>query len=179
MDITDISKDLGVILKNKMDDIIISICMDHNLDEDEILKKYSPNLLIDKEKMKMKRKRKILPKEECCLGRKQFGEQCTRRKKPGSDFCGSHSKNLPYGMIEDDKQFLCKTKGKRGRKKKNLLEGNEDYIPTWIDEELGDLYLVDKDNIVYLNNEESPKIIGKKNIETGEIEDIDMSILSY
>ena len=127
---------------------------------------------------KVKRKRKSIPKEQCCLGRKQFGEQCTRRKKNGSDFCGSHMKSLPYGRIDDQKEHLCKVKGKRGRKKKKVsIEENEEYIQTWIDKDLGDKYLIDKYNTVYTNNPESPKIIGKKNILTGEIEDIELSMV--
>ncbi len=179
IDLRDISKDLGNIIKSKINDTILAISIDYNLDENELLEKYSPNLQVIQEQTKIKRKRKSIPKEHCCLGRKQFGEQCTRRKKNGSEFCGSHMKSLPYGRIDDKQEFLCKVKGKRGRKKKktNSLEDNDDYIQTWIDKDLGDAYLIDKYNTVYSNDPESPKIIGKKNQTTGEIEDIPLDMI--
>ena len=178
IDLRDLTKDLGNIIKTKINETIIAISVDYNLDENELLSKYSPKLNSIQEITKIKRKRKSIPKEQCCLGRKQFGEQCTRRKKPGSEFCGSHMKSLPYGRIDDQKEHLCKVKGKRGRKKKKVsIEENEEYIQTWIDKDLGDKYLIDKYNTVYTNNPESPKIIGKKNILTGEIEDIELSMV--
>ena len=45
--------------------------------------------------------------------------QCTRKRKDGTEFCGSHNKNLPNGKIGDDGSCFNKTKGKRGRKRKN------------------------------------------------------------
>ena len=178
IDLRDITKDLGNILKTKINETIIAISVDYNLDENELLLKYSPKLQSIQDTTKIKRKRKVVPKDQCCLGRKQFGEQCTRRKKSGSEFCGSHMKSLPYGRIDDKKDHLCKVKGKRGRKKKkNNLEDDSEYIQTWIDKELGDAYLIDKHNTVYSNNPESPKIIGKKNIETGKIETINLDMV--
>ena len=157
IDLRDISKDLGNIIKSRINEIIVAISIDYNLDENELIEKYSPKLQTIQEQTKVKRKRKSIPKEQCCLGRKQFGEQCTRRKKNGSDFCGSHMKSLPYGRIDDQKEHLCKVKGKRGRKKKKVsIEENEEYIQTWIDKDLGDKYLIDKYNTVYTNNPESP-----------------------
>ena len=178
IDLRDISKNLGNILKQKINEIIVAISIDYNLDEHELLSKYSPKIQMNQENTKIKRKRKIIPKDQCCLGRKQFGEQCTRRKKMGSEFCGSHMKSLPYGRIDDKKEFLCKVKGKRGRKKKKtLLEDNDEYIQTWIDSDLGDKYLIDKYNTVYSNDLQSPKIIGKKNQTTGQIEAIPMEMV--
>ena len=134
IDLRDLTKDLGNIIKTKINETIVAISVDYNLDENELLSKYSPKLNSMQEVTKIKRKRKSIPKEHCCLGRKQFGEQCTRRKKPGSEFCGSHMKSLPYGRVDDKQDYLCKVKGKRGRKKKkNNLEENSEYIQTWID----------------------------------------------
>ena len=180
IDLRDITKELGNVLKNKINELIIAISVDYNIDENELLLKYSPKLQSIQETTKIKRKRKSIPKEHCCLGRKQFGEQCTRRKKSGSDFCGSHMKSLPYGRIDDNKDHLCKVKGKRGRKKKNtnVLEDNSEYIQTWVDKDLGDAYLIDKYNTVYTNDPDSPKIMGKKNINTNKIEDINFDLLN-
>jgi hypothetical protein len=178
LDLRDITKDIGDIIRNKINDIIIAISVDYNLDEGELLNKYLPNIQINQENTKIKRKRKKISTELCCIGRKQFGEQCTRRKKDGSEFCGSHMKSLPYGRIGDEKEFLCKIPGggKRGRKKKKELYNEDEYIETWVDTELGNNYLIDKYNTVYTNDINNPEIIGKKNEDTGEIDDIKMNI---
>ena len=61
----------------------------------------------------------VLPKEVRCMGRKIDGEQCTRSRRNGCDYCLSHSKRLPHGRI-DDPNYVKKVKGKRGRKKKSI-----------------------------------------------------------
>jgi hypothetical protein len=33
------------------------------------------------------------------MAKRATGEQCTRRRKDGSDFCGTHFKNSPHGQI--------------------------------------------------------------------------------
>jgi len=181
IDLREITRDIGDIIRNKIKDVIIRIAIDHCLDEEEALQNYLPSIEENTEPSKKKRKRKKFPPDECCMGRKQFGEQCTRRKKDGSEFCGSHMKNLPYGKIGDNREYLCKVKGKRGRKKKkdSVFANNEDYVETWIDDSLGSDYLIDKDGNVYSNNQISPKIVGRKNDQTGMIEPISLDILEH
>ena len=172
IDLNDISREIGCIIKKKMNDVINAIALDYNLDEQELITKYLPKNQIIQDDTKTKRKRKLIPKDDCCVGRKQFGEQCTRRKKDNSEFCGSHMKSLPYGRIDDSKDFLCKIKGKRGRKKKNIYQNNDDYIETWLDKDLltsdNRDYLIDKDDNVYFDG----NLVGKKNKTTLQLERI-------
>ena len=35
-----------------------------------------------------------------CLAKRANDEQCTRRKKKGMDYCGTHSKNSPNGEVQ-------------------------------------------------------------------------------
>ena len=35
-----------------------------------------------------------------CLAKRANDEQCTRRKKKGHQYCGTHSKNSPNGEVE-------------------------------------------------------------------------------
>jgi hypothetical protein len=35
-----------------------------------------------------------------CVAKRANDEQCTRRKKKGCDYCGTHSKNSPNGEVE-------------------------------------------------------------------------------
>lgn len=112
-----------------------------------------------------KKKEKFeIPFNEKCKGRKINSKQCSRRCKAGQIYCGSHLKSLPFGNITDEELILpIKIKGKRGRKKK-INNQTSNYIETRIDDELGDKYLIDNNNYVYLNNVEQPELIGiKKN----------------
>jgi hypothetical protein len=174
-------EDSNVILINKnYENIIKKISKDYDLEYNQLINKYK--LFSSKDTVnivkKNKRKRNKIPDHFRCLGRKQCGNQCTRRRRSKINFCGSHEKGLPYGRIDDGIDYKPKVKGKRGRKKKNPsledLSSNNDYIATWKDPELGDQYLIDKDNIVYTNNPENPRIVGRKNTQ-GKIESFDFS----
>jgi hypothetical protein len=35
-----------------------------------------------------------------CVAKRANDEQCTRRKKKGHEYCGTHSKNSPNGEVE-------------------------------------------------------------------------------
>lgn len=50
----------------------------------------------------MKRKRNKLGINVCerCIAKRSNGEQCTRRKKSDSEFCGTHVKGIPHGVCE-------------------------------------------------------------------------------
>ena len=148
--------------------IIKKICHLKHLDENQILEVILPDKLYFNElannlvsKKKKKTNRRILPKNERCLGRKNDLTQCTRKRKDGHEFCGSHIKNLPNGKVGDDGACFNKKKGKRGRKRKNLLEtDNENGILTTKKYINGGVYLVDAKNIVYTFREDKPVILG-------------------
>ena len=148
--------------------IIKKICHLKHLDENQILEVILPDKLYFNElannlvsKKKKKTNRRILPKNERCLGRKNDLTQCTRKRKDGHEFCGSHIKNLPNGKVGDDGACFNKKKGKRGRKRKNLLEtDNENGILTTKKYINGGVYLVDAKNIVYTFRENKPVILG-------------------
>ena len=148
--------------------IIKKICHLKHLDENQLLEVILPDKLYFNElannlvsKKKKKTNRRILPKNERCLGRKNDLTQCTRKRKEGHEFCGSHIKNLPNGKVGDDGACFNKKKGKRGRKRKNLMEtDNENGILTTKKYINGGVYLVDSKNIVYTFRENKPVILG-------------------
>ena len=78
-----------------------TIASDFNLPEHELLR-YVDDLKCEKV---------FLPSEEAtpmdqmdqmdvCKARKQNGQQCTRRSKDATDFCGKHIKTQKYGCVE-------------------------------------------------------------------------------
>ena len=150
------------ILNNYIQKIVEIIITKYHLNEE---KENISNLISENlENINIKFKKKKIPigNDERCKGRKMDGTQCSRRCKMGMEFCGSHNKNLTYGCVNDGKIFTVKEKGKRGRKKKNENTNDSNFIETWIDKDLGRDYLVDKNNLVYINNIQYPEIIGIK-----------------
>jgi len=155
-------------LENECKKIINKICHMKHLEEKLILDMILPNKLYFNElannlvsKRKKKTNRRILPKNERCLGRKNDLTQCTRKRKDGLTFCGSHIKNLPNGEVGDDGACFNKKKGKRGRKRKNLLEvQNENGILTTKKYINGSIYLIDSNNIIYTFRDAKPVILG-------------------
>ena len=73
---------------------------------------------------KRKRVKTHTPQFLRCKARRANGEQCTRSRRNGCEYCLSHQKSLPHGRI-DDNNYVKKVKGKRGRKKKTLGGGRE------------------------------------------------------
>ena len=98
---------------------------------------------------KRKRVKNSIPSHIRCCAKRANGEQCTRRKKDDSDFCGTHRKGTPYGRIESDGVKMTVTK-------KDI----------WVQDIKGINYFIDADNNIYnhedvLSNKHNPQIISK------------------
>ena len=52
--------------------------------------------------MKRKRVKNIVPAQHRCHAKRANGEQCTRKKKVGCDYCGTHTKGAPNSIMEDE-----------------------------------------------------------------------------
>ena len=50
---------------------------------------------------KRKRVKNAVPLFERCCAKRANGQQCTRRKKDESQYCGTHSKGTPHGIMSD------------------------------------------------------------------------------
>ena len=113
-------------------------------------------LTITKEDFKKrKRVKNVVPYFDRCNAKRANGEQCTRRKKDKEQFCGTHNKGTPHGIIDNSQKDSDITK-----------------IEVWLQEIKGIHYYIDGNNNVYkaediLINIDNPKIIAKyhKNIE--------------
>jgi hypothetical protein len=56
--------------------------------------------LDNKDFLKRKRSNNIVPICEKCIAKRMNGTQCTRRKQGDTEFCGTHIKGAPHGIIE-------------------------------------------------------------------------------
>lgn len=99
---------------------------------------------------KRKRVKNFVPIYDRCCAKRANDEQCTRRKKEGSEYCGTHMKGTPHGFVDA-----------------NSNEKNDTQkIEVWAQDIRGIVYYIDKFNNVYdttdiIKNQVNPKIIAK------------------
>jgi len=102
--------------------------------------------------MKRKRVKNVVPIFDRCCAKRANGEQCTRRKRVEEEYCGTHMKGIPHGII-DSKENTKDTTFK---------------VEVWAQDIQGIIYYIDKTGNVYkaediVNNIVNPKIIAKYN----------------
>jgi hypothetical protein len=105
---------------------------------------------------KRKRVKNFVPIYDRCCAKRANDEQCTRRKKEGCEFCGTHVKGTPHGSVAatDDAEVTTKK------------------VEVWAQDVQGIIYYIDKFNNVYqaedvMSNKMNPKIIARY-VKTGE-----------
>jgi len=140
-------------------------------DIDNIVKTVLPNINKKFQIVAKRRNRKLIPKNEMCMGRKLDYKQCTRRRMNGTDYCRSHLRKLPNGRI-DQEMPISRVKAKRGRKRKvefDPKQSDPNYITLWEDIIDGERRLVDMSGNVYSFDTVHPRYLGKKSLD-GKIE---------
>lgn len=109
------------------------------------------NLHLNEEDFKKRKRVKNTINLECrCNALRANKMQCSRRKLGNNEFCGTHLKGQPHGIISEKKQ-ASKT---------------DTHIQIWAEEIKGIWYYIDVNNNVYntndiLANNPSPSIIAK------------------
>jgi hypothetical protein len=99
---------------------------------------------------KRKRVKNVVPFFDRCCAKRASNEQCTRRKKDGIEYCGTHMKGTPHGIIDNQ----------------NESKPNTQKIEVWAQDIQGIIYYIDKAYNVYqaediIINKLNPKIIAK------------------
>jgi hypothetical protein len=99
---------------------------------------------------KRKRVKNFVPIFDRCCAKRASNEQCTRRRKDGSEYCGTHLKGTPHGIVDATSE------------PKNTTQQVEVYAQ----DIQGIIYYIDKNNNVYqaediISNKVNPKIIAK------------------
>lgn len=103
--------------------------------------------------VKRKRIKNAIPVQNRCIAKRANGEQCTRRCKDASEFCGTHFKGTPHGTIQrEDSPETTST----------ILQ----KIDVYAEEIMGIVYYLDKTNNVYktediLEGKQNPRIVAK------------------
>lgn len=104
--------------------------------------------------LKRKRVKNVVPYFDRCCAKRASSEQCTRRKKEGCEYCGTHMKGTPHGLVENEENKQTTQK-----------------IEVWAQEILGIVYYIDKFGSVYqaediVNNKINPRVIAQY-VKTG------------
>ncbi len=99
---------------------------------------------------KRKRVKNFVPIYDRCCAKRASNEQCTRRRKEGSEFCGTHMKGTPHGIVDVQNDNTVTTQ----------------KVDVWVQDIQGIVYYIDNANNVYdttdiLKNTMNPKIIAK------------------
>lgn len=108
---------------------------------------------------KRKRIKNCIPGCNRCIAKRANGEQCTRKQKEGYEYCGTHVKGVPHGIITDTVNPNIE----------NEILNAEVYAK----DIHGIVYYIDQYNNVYktediLNEKKNPEIIAKCEIINGE-----------
>lgn len=100
---------------------------------------------------KRKRSKSVVPFYNRCIAKKACGEQCTRKKQNNSEFCGTHDKNRPHGVISSTN---------------NENNAKNIELEIWIQEINGINYYIDNNNNIYksediIHNSKNPQVYAK------------------
>ena len=106
--------------------------------------------------MKRKRVKNSVNLFDRCCAKRANGEQCTRRRKDENEYCGTHLKGTPHGIVSQFEE-----------NKTNMQK-----IEVWAQDIQGIIYYIDNKFNVYqtediLVNKLNPKIIAKY-VKNGE-----------
>jgi len=106
---------------------------------------------------KRKRVKNLVPFFDRCCAKRATSEQCTRRKKEGSEFCGTHMKGTPHGILDEQEDAKPSTQ----------------KVEVWAQDIQGIIYYIDKFGNVYeaeevVQNSPNPSKIAKY-VKTGDV----------
>jgi hypothetical protein len=132
-----------------------AIITNQNTNEDitsifmEVIYNSSKFELTKEDLTKRKRTKNFVPIYDVCCAKKADGSGCTRRKKLNEEFCGTHIKGTPHGVINN-----------------NDINSKIEKIEVWVQQIKGINYYIDANNKVYksediIENIHNPKIIAE------------------
>lgn len=138
--------------KGSIIDVVKKQCLEQSQMENivQIVYDYEKFKLTKDDFTKRKRVKNTIPLHDRCCAKRANGEQCTRRKKDDCDYCGTHEKGRPHGIVSKD-GTTAPTQIKR---------------EIWAQEIRGIVYYIDSELNVYntedvISNTQNPKIIAK------------------
>jgi len=138
--------------KNDIKDMILETKLEPEISKSIIEKVFNyENLqLSEADVVKRKRIKNAIPGLNRCNAKRANGEQCTRKRKEGHTYCGTHVKGTPHGIVV------------------SMLSGEEQILKgeVFAEDICGIVYYIDANKNVYktediLNGVKNPSIIAK------------------
>jgi hypothetical protein len=131
-------KSLNIDDKTKMNDLL------------EFVYDYERLSLAKDDLIKRKRVKNSIPVMNRCIAKRASGEQCTRRRKEACEYCGTHVKGTPHGLINSTE----------------CSETISQKVEVFAEEIFGIVYYIDKFDNVYktediVEGKQNPQIIAK------------------
>jgi len=138
--------------KNDIRNKIISLKLNENSEVGTLLEyiyDYDRLTLEKNDFVKRKRVKNSIPENNRCLAKRANGEQCTRRRKD-DEFCGTHSKGTPHGLIDANEE----------------QHPQQHSIEVYAQNIKGIVYYIDKHHNVYnteeiMSNKQNPSVVAK------------------
>lgn len=127
---------------------------DHNSISSDLLCYIFDYQSLDWEKEDFTRRKRVknsVPAIDRCMAKRANAEQCTRRRKEGCEYCGTHSKGIPHGQFEINSNHINHNK----------------IIELTVHDINGIMYYIDNDDNVYnqahvLSEKVNPDCVGKR-----------------
>jgi hypothetical protein len=117
-------------------------------------------LTISKEDIsKKKRIKNAIPGCNRCIAKRATGEQCTRKQKEGYEYCGTHVKGVPHGIVTTNEEVQQEHELVRSEVVAKDIHGIVYYVDTY-----NNVYKTED----ILNQVKNPQIIAKCEIINGE-----------
>ncbi len=118
----------------------------------EYVNEYESLILQKDDFIKRKRVKNAIPQLNRCNAKRANGEQCTRRRRDDCEFCGTHYKGTPHGLVTSE-DGLSK-------------ECSKQSIEVIVEDICGIAYYLDKYGNVYKTEDvmkgiDNPRIIAK------------------
>jgi len=145
--------------KGDLKEKVVSLEFENKTKVNELLEfvyDYGRLVLTKDDFVKRKRVKNDIPCQNRCNAKRANGEQCTRRRKKECEFCGTHSKGTPHGLVQND-----------------IVESQYNKkVEVFVQDIKGIIYYIDKNKNVYktqdiLEDKDNPQIIGKYEIANG------------
>jgi hypothetical protein len=133
-------KELAFSEKDKLNEIL------------EYVNEYEKLVIKKDELVNKKRNKNTIPQNYRCNAKRANGEQCTRKRKDGYEFCGTHTKGIPNGSVQVDP-----------------ANQNMRKLEVVVQDINGIAYYLDQENNIYrtediISNKENPQVVAKYRI---------------
>lgn len=168
-------KDYLATFKKDIHDKIVELGLTKSQEETNQLLEYMyeyDRLTFNKEDLTQKKRvKKNIPIVHRCVAKRANGEQCTRKRRADSEFCGTHFKGTPHGLVTTEESELSASadaSAAAGFSGQEVIK-----MGVFAEEICGIVYYLDKFGNVYntrhiLENQINPAVIAKwKRTEDG------------